>query len=121
MPCTGCAANGRQCVYNELADKRRKVATKHTQEKSAHYRGLLGQLLRAIRLCERDTVDGIVDIIRNLNPEDDTLHAVAHCLSQCPVSKGVPDSQDVCAGVRDLGFDTWDQRILQEWESGVRH
>lgn len=43
-------AAGNASIYNELADKRCKVAAKHTQEQLQYYRGLLEHLLQACSL-----------------------------------------------------------------------
>ncbi|KAL2012024.1 hypothetical protein VTN00DRAFT_4742 [Thermoascus crustaceus] len=63
-PCAECAAHGRTCIYDELADKRRKLAAKRTQEELEYYRGLLERLLLSIRCCERENVDQIISVIR---------------------------------------------------------
>ncbi|KAL2001336.1 hypothetical protein VTN02DRAFT_1898 [Thermoascus thermophilus] len=63
-PCAECAAHGRTCIYDELADKRRKLAAKRTQEELEYYRGLLERLLLSIRCCERANVEQIIGVIR---------------------------------------------------------
>jgi hypothetical protein len=52
-------------VYDEMADKRRKVAAKRTQERLVYYRGLLERLLDSIRFCEPDHVSEIINVIRS--------------------------------------------------------
>jgi hypothetical protein len=64
-PCTECAARQCACVYDELADKRRKVAAKRTQERFIYYRGVLERLLDSIRLCEPENVNQIINLIRS--------------------------------------------------------
>ncbi|GAD93628.1 C6 finger domain protein, putative [Paecilomyces variotii No. 5] len=63
-PCTECAAHDRECVYDESADKRRKVAAKRAQEQLEYYRGILERLLESIRYCERAEIDQIIAVIR---------------------------------------------------------
>ncbi|KAL1847944.1 hypothetical protein Plec18167_004909 [Paecilomyces lecythidis] len=63
-PCTECAAHDRECVYDESADKRRKVAAKRAQEQLEYYKGLLERLLDSIRYCERAEIDQIIAVIR---------------------------------------------------------
>ncbi|RJE26454.1 hypothetical protein PHISCL_01164, partial [Aspergillus sclerotialis] len=92
IPCTECSIHDRNCVYNELADKRRKIAAKHAQEELQYYRGFVEQLLRAIRHGEQNHVDEIIGIIRAGAAEDEILRAASCCLTQRQNSRSnLPD------------------------------
>ncbi|KAF7593934.1 hypothetical protein BBP40_010441 [Aspergillus hancockii] len=64
-PCTECALHGRECVINEFADKRRKIAARRAQEEVKYYRVFVDQLLEAIRLGDGPEVDAILAVIRS--------------------------------------------------------
>jgi hypothetical protein len=81
-PCAECAAHNRECVYDELADKRRKVAAKRTQEELDYYRGFLERLLDSIRYCEPGHIDQIINIIRGGASLDEILSVVEQSLNQ---------------------------------------
>jgi len=81
-PCAECAAHGRECVYDELADKRRKVAAKRTQEELDYYRGFLERLLDSIRYCEPGHIDQIINVIRGGASLDEILSVVEQSLNQ---------------------------------------
>ena len=82
IPCIECLNHEHECIYNELADKRRKVAAKHTKEELQYYRTFAERFLRAFRLGERTGVDNMVDIIRAGATNDEVLRAVSCCLNQ---------------------------------------
>ncbi|KAK9580836.1 hypothetical protein V6Z92_007943 [Aspergillus fumigatus] len=64
-PCSECALHGRDCIVDEYADKRRKVARDRIQEELAYYREFVQQLLAAIRHGNRTDVDVIINVIRS--------------------------------------------------------
>jgi hypothetical protein len=71
-PCTECALHGRECIFDEKQDKRRKVAReqivedlKRTQNDLKNARGYLEYLIDAIRYSNRDDVYALVDAIRS--------------------------------------------------------
>ncbi|KAF4210486.1 hypothetical protein CNMCM8980_004070 [Aspergillus fumigatiaffinis] len=64
-PCSECALHGRDCIIDEYADKRRKVARDRVQEELAYYREFVQQLLAAIRHGKRTDVDAIINVIRS--------------------------------------------------------
>lgn len=84
-PCAECALHNRECIIDELADKRRKVAAKETEEnlKSSqkdlaksrkdheitqgeleYYRSYVRYLLDAIRFGQLDDVNNLIAVIR---------------------------------------------------------
>ncbi|PLB39573.1 Zn(II)2Cys6 transcription factor domain-containing protein [Aspergillus candidus] len=73
-PCTECALHNRECIIDEFADKRRKVAARRAHEDLKYYRGFLEQLLAAIRYGNLSTVDSIVDVIRS-GASQEEIHA----------------------------------------------
>ncbi|KAH1337364.1 hypothetical protein KXV81_002065 [Aspergillus fumigatus] len=64
-PCSECALHGRDCIVDEYADKRRKVARDRIQEELAYYREFVQQLLAAIRHGNCTDVDVIINVIRS--------------------------------------------------------
>lgn len=79
-PCSECAAHGRECIYDELADKRRKVAAKHTLEELEYYRGFLERLLESIRYGEPANIDTIIGVIRGGACQEEILVIVNQSL-----------------------------------------
>ncbi|EAW06692.1 Zn(II)2Cys6 transcription factor domain-containing protein [Aspergillus clavatus NRRL 1] len=65
IPCSECALHGRTCIIDELADKRRKVAAKRTQEELEYYRVFVEHLLEVIRHGEQATIDAVINTIRS--------------------------------------------------------
>ncbi|KAL2854445.1 hypothetical protein BJY01DRAFT_243583 [Aspergillus pseudoustus] len=70
-PCTECALHGRECIFDERQDKRRKVAReqiiedlKRTQDELTYARGYLEYLLEAIRNGAPQDVYELVNAIR---------------------------------------------------------
>lgn len=76
-PCAECALHDRECVIDEFADKRRKVAAKRAQEDLKYYRGFVEQLLEALRSGDRSTIDGILDVIRSGATHDEIRAVLA--------------------------------------------
>ncbi|PYH65659.1 uncharacterized protein BO88DRAFT_470772 [Aspergillus vadensis CBS 113365] len=76
-PCAECALHDRECVIDEFADKRRKVAAKRAQEDLKYYRGFVEQLLEALRFGDRATIDGILDVIRSGATHDEIRAVIA--------------------------------------------
>ncbi|OOF99170.1 hypothetical protein ASPCADRAFT_204833 [Aspergillus carbonarius ITEM 5010] len=96
-PCAECALHGRDCVIDEFADKRRKVAAKRTQEDLKYYRGFLEELIGALRFGDDLTVDGIVDTIRSGATYDEIRAFLARSAPADGTS--IPDGVD--SGVTD--------------------
>jgi hypothetical protein len=59
---------GTSCVYNETADRRRKLAERRTAEKLARCRNFISNLLETIRLGESDQV---IQVVRALQQDQD--------------------------------------------------
>lgn len=104
-------------MYDETADKRRKIAAKHTQEELQYYRRFLEQLLQAIRQSERTRVDEIIDIIRAGASDVEILTAVSRCLDT-----NLPKTEPEMDGytLSDMGLDIMDENIMRnlDLESG---
>ncbi|RHZ56241.1 hypothetical protein CDV55_104401 [Aspergillus turcosus] len=83
-PCSECALHGRDCIIDEFADKRRKVARDRVEEELAYYRGFLEQLLEAIRHGNRADIDAIINVIRSGASEKEIRLAVARLLDLEP-------------------------------------
>ncbi|KAL5357543.1 hypothetical protein BJX96DRAFT_172619 [Aspergillus floccosus] len=93
-PCTECAIHGRECIIDEYADKRRKVAAKRAQEELKYYRGFLEQLIEAIRTADGVSVDAIINIIRSGASHEEILAVVTQSLSGGPKKRKAPDMSD---------------------------
>ncbi|KAE8144106.1 hypothetical protein BDV25DRAFT_167645 [Aspergillus avenaceus] len=92
-PCAECALHGRECVVDEYADKRRKVAARRAQEELRYYRGFVEQLLKAIRYGDRPNVDAIVNIIRSGATLEEIRLAVRESLKKdLTVDEDLPDA-----------------------------
>ncbi|KJK63616.1 hypothetical protein P875_00064916 [Aspergillus parasiticus SU-1] len=91
-PCTECALHRRDCVIDEFADKRRKVAARRAQEELRYYRGFVEQLLKAIRHGEGTDVEAIVAVIRSGASHDEIRAVVRGFLKRD--AKGEDDMPD---------------------------
>ncbi|CRG84516.1 hypothetical protein PISL3812_01795 [Talaromyces islandicus] len=70
-PCSECLSHGRQCIYDQSADKRRKehaMTTKNqlqvTQENLDYYHKLLEDILESIRHSDPDQLRQLVEAVR---------------------------------------------------------
>ncbi|KAL4787287.1 hypothetical protein BJX76DRAFT_19566 [Aspergillus varians] len=84
-PCAECAFHNRECVIDELADKRRKVAAKETEEnlkksqkdlaiaqgELEYYRTYVRYLLDTIRFCQLTDVNKLVAVIRSGSTDEE--------------------------------------------------
>ncbi|KAJ5089803.1 hypothetical protein N7532_008487 [Penicillium argentinense] len=64
MPCTECVAHGRECVTDELSDRRRKAAAKKTQEELADLRGFVEQVLDIFRSNDETHLQHFINTVR---------------------------------------------------------
>lgn len=64
MPCTECVTHGRECVTDELSDKRRKASAKRTQEELNDTKSILESLLQLIRLGDAASLQAMVQTVR---------------------------------------------------------
>lgn len=64
MPCTECVIHGRECVTEELSDKRRKASARRTQKELNDTRSLLKSLLRLIRIGDAASLQTMVQTVR---------------------------------------------------------
>ncbi|KAE8388918.1 hypothetical protein BDV23DRAFT_102844 [Aspergillus alliaceus] len=111
-PCAECALHGRDCVVDEFADKRRKVAARRAQEELGYYRGFVEQLLKAIRCGEETDVQAIVAVIRS-GASHDEIRAVVRGLLRRNVEEdedmpdGVGQGTETDEGSKDVTPDGW--------------
>lgn len=63
--CTECSAHGRDCIFDEASDKRRKASVQRTQEQLDYFRSFLDDLICLIRDSDGPVVQEIVDNIRS--------------------------------------------------------
>lgn len=64
MPCTECTNSGKECIFDELSDRRRKASAKKTQEELTSLRDFLDQLLSAFRSNDGAAVQHLINTIR---------------------------------------------------------
>jgi len=89
MPCTECVTHGRECVTDELSDKRRKASAKRTQEELTDLRGFLDQILTVMRISDPAALQHFVQTVRAGADMDEIratvqriLHAHTHTHTQ---------------------------------------
>ncbi|OQE84915.1 hypothetical protein PENNAL_c0025G01301 [Penicillium nalgiovense] len=63
--CTECSTHGRDCVFDEAADRRRKASAKRIQDQLDHFRSFVDDLIGLIRDSDGPTVQLIVNSIRS--------------------------------------------------------
>lgn len=77
-PCTECAYHNRECVIDELADKRRKIAARETEEnlrktqeeleiarqEIQFHRSYSDQIIKVIRYSGEEEVEKFISLIR---------------------------------------------------------
>lgn len=63
--CTECSAHGRDCIFDEASDKRRKASVQRTQEQLDYFRSFVDDLISLIRDSDGPVVQEIVDSIRS--------------------------------------------------------
>ncbi|KAK5798461.1 hypothetical protein VI817_004751 [Penicillium citrinum] len=104
MPCTECVTHGRECVTDELSDKRRKASAKRTQEELIDLRGFLDQILTVMRISDPAALQHFVQTVRagaDMNEIRDTvqriLHAHTHNQSSEPTLR--PSPQNLHVGI----------------------
>lgn len=100
--------HSRECVYDEAADKRRKVSAKHAHEELQYYRGFVAQLLQAIRRGNRTVVNNIVNTIRAGASDDDILSLCLKYDSDQEPAAPVPGDMVFA----DMGLDSMNDNIL---------
>ncbi|KAL1996040.1 hypothetical protein VTN49DRAFT_575 [Thermomyces lanuginosus] len=75
-PCSECAAHNRECIFDENADRRRKVYTKMTQNQLEYYRGFLERLLQSIRAADPQQLETLIGVIRQESSSYDDIAVV---------------------------------------------
>lgn len=82
MPCSECQAHGRECIFDELSDRRRKASAKRTQEELDTLRSFVEHLLGVIRDQDGSAVNQLVGLIRSGANQDEIHNAVMHLRAQ---------------------------------------
>ncbi|PWY78198.1 hypothetical protein BO70DRAFT_294156, partial [Aspergillus heteromorphus CBS 117.55] len=97
IPCAECAVHNRECVIDEYADKRRKVAAKRTEEALVYYQGFLSQLLHFIRYIDGPTLTETMDFIRSGISDSEVLATVSRFgpRNELNVTDGVDEGDEV--------------------------
>lgn len=82
MPCSECQAHGRECIFDELSDRRRKASAKRTQEELDTLRSFVEHLLGVFRDQDGGTVNQLIGLIRSGATQDEIHNAVMHLRAQ---------------------------------------
>ncbi|KAL4979788.1 hypothetical protein BDW66DRAFT_96241 [Aspergillus desertorum] len=97
-PCTECALHNRECIIDELADRRRKIAAKETEEnlkrtqmelqatrtELEYYRSYVDYLLTSIRSCQEGELSKIVKVIRRGSTDEEILSYLSQVVPVFP-------------------------------------
>lgn len=92
-PCSECAAHNRECIFDENADKRRKVYTKMTRDQLEYYRGFLERLVQSIRSADPQQLETLIGVIRQESSSYDDIAVI--------VSEILGDSDNQSAAMPD--------------------
>ncbi|KAJ5105352.1 C6 transcription factor SndA [Penicillium alfredii] len=93
VPCTECLAHGRECVFDESSDRRRKASARRTQEELMGLRDFVDQMLAVLRYSTYPGIEHLLHTIRSGASQDDIRATVSHLLAQIP-NPPVPDAQN---------------------------
>lgn len=80
--CTECETHGRECLYDESSDKRRKASAKRTQEDLSNLREFVEQLLQLLRVGDNNTVQHLIHQIRSGATQEDICGIVFQYFAQ---------------------------------------
>lgn len=89
MPCTECTTHGRECITDELSDKRRKASAKKTQGELAETTALLISMVDLIRDGDYGTVNHFIHTIRG-GADLEAIRAYIQALANQPPSSQPP-------------------------------
>ncbi|OJJ45381.1 hypothetical protein ASPZODRAFT_153041 [Penicilliopsis zonata CBS 506.65] len=81
-PCSECSLHGRECIFNESGDRRRKLSAKRVASELEWYIQFVDQLLKTIREGNQTTVDLVVDSIRSGTSVEDLKTLLNNYLPQ---------------------------------------
>ncbi|OQD73223.1 hypothetical protein PENDEC_c016G03682 [Penicillium decumbens] len=80
--CTECETHGRDCLFDETSDRRRKAAARRTQEDLANLREFVEQLLQLLRVGDNNTIQHFIRQIRSGASQDEIRAIVLQFLVQ---------------------------------------
>ncbi|KAJ5988264.1 C6 transcription factor [Penicillium waksmanii] len=90
IPCLECTKRNSRCIFEESSDKRRKSYERKIEEHLRYYRGLLDDLLEAIRHSSDDNVDRIFNIVRSGSSISEIQSMVKEGLSESESFRPAP-------------------------------
>ncbi|KAL4807131.1 hypothetical protein BDV18DRAFT_113062 [Aspergillus unguis] len=96
-PCKACEATNGNCVFNEHADLRRKIAAQKAQGDLERYQKLLWDLLEYLRTADDEKVDRILEGIRAGGDVERNITVI-----QTALAEGSP-SEDLAVDASDTG------------------
>ncbi|KAJ5792382.1 uncharacterized protein N7503_008360 [Penicillium pulvis] len=95
VPCSECVGHpDRECVFDELSDRRRKATAKKTQEELTSLRDFLDQLLEAFRSNDGAAVQHLINRIRAGASHEEIRRIVLHIHAQTAGSSSRPNDMD---------------------------
>ncbi|KAE8391648.1 hypothetical protein BDV23DRAFT_68145 [Aspergillus alliaceus] len=84
-PCQQCVKHSHECVWDESSDGRRKAALKSAQHDLDHNRTILNQLFNAIHECECESLQDIIQVIKQGATPEEVIKMATEYLKQIPV------------------------------------
>ncbi|KAL2841713.1 hypothetical protein BJY01DRAFT_217259 [Aspergillus pseudoustus] len=78
--CDNCIAYGRECVFDETKDQRRRVAAKHTAEELVYFQDFINKLLRVVRAENESYGQSLFSCIRRSSSLDEIWYAIRDTL-----------------------------------------
>ncbi|KKK26381.1 hypothetical protein ARAM_006293, partial [Aspergillus rambellii] len=99
-PCDNCRAFGRQCVFDETLDQRRRVAAKRTADELGYHRDMLNDLLKVMRAEDQFYALRLLEIIRRDATSEEIRAHIDDTLAQ--IEDTGKESEDVIRKLEDV-------------------
>lgn len=84
MPCTECIAHCRECILDEMGDRRRKASARRIEEELSNLREFLDQMLGVFRRGDNAEAQHLINTIRSGASIETIRAAVLQLLAQNP-------------------------------------
>ncbi|CAI7585761.1 unnamed protein product [Penicillium pancosmium] len=95
IPCLECTKRNSRCIFEQSSDKRRKSYERKMEEDLRYYRGVLDDLLEAIRHSTDANVDRILNIVRSESSISEIQFMVKEGLSESESSYPARDEHGI--------------------------
>ncbi|KAL4869719.1 fungal-specific transcription factor domain-containing protein [Aspergillus spectabilis] len=90
-PCDNCRAFGRECIFDETLDQRRRVAAKRTADELNYHRDMLNDLLKVMRAEDETYALKLLEIIRRDATAEEIRAYIDHTLSIVKGTRGASE------------------------------